>query len=74
MILRVPPIIEMLVMTERTFVERYIVFDISHLIIDNKYTICYTNSLQNINSKLIFFGEFFFILGKELNIILLSIL
>jgi len=36
-----PPVIEMGMLTERKFLERLRFLDISHLITDNKYTICY---------------------------------
>ena len=47
-----PPEIEMRSVTEHKFVERLLFLDFSHLIIDKKYTICFTTCVQNLKNKL----------------------
>jgi len=62
----VPPAIEMRVLTERKFVEQLLFVDFSHLIIHNKYTICYKSCLQNSKKKIICLFWWILIWAKDL--------
>jgi hypothetical protein len=68
-----PPVIEMRILTERKLVERLFFSDVSHLIIGNKFPICYTACLRNMKNLLVFFFVNLYV-DKEFNMLLMRIL